>query len=77
MTTGYATGWFGVPGRPSQGYTKVHIVHDGRPICGVRRRRDAEFQHCASGVHDDIVDCEACKRVLHRIRRNELLRGRP
>lgn len=56
------TGWFGIPGFTSSS-TKVHFVEHGRPICGTRLRDGMQFQVCAHGFDDRIVECAACERI--------------
>lgn len=61
-----AIGWYGVPGGPEGSMT--HVVHDGRPVCGTRFHRLAEFQWCC---HDDwtyVPECERCKRFLKNVK---------
>ncbi len=65
-----ATGWFGVPGRSSQGYTMVHIASEGKPMCGTRVRHNAEFQQCANGVVRSLIDCSRCHRLIRMGRIN-------
>ena len=62
------TGWFGVPGEMSPRYPTVHFVRDGRPICGVRPRREAEFQFCAHGFKLSLVECERCRKAAEEAR---------
>lgn len=61
VETGRSTGWFG---RPNKKGGKVHVVENGRPICGVKIPTDSEFQFCGAGVHYHMVECERCFAVL-------------
>jgi hypothetical protein len=48
-------------------YTKVHVVKDGKPICGMKISSKLRFQWCAylySGVTHSYVECEHCKKKL-------------
>lgn len=54
----YVTGWYGIPGGRTGG--RVHIVSDGKPICGDHIHSKAEFQWCAPGVKYDYVECRRC-----------------
>ena len=58
-----STGYFGIPGSAT-GFTKVHIVEGGRPICGARVSPESEYQWCAPGIKLDYLECGNCKRVL-------------
>lgn len=59
----YRTGWFGIPGGPAS-TSKVHIVYDGKCICGAKFSPKSEFQWCANRVYISIVDCKRCKERL-------------
>lgn len=56
----YATGWFGIPGSKGSG-GRVHIVRDGKPLCGERPHHCAVFQCNANGIAMDMVECRRCK----------------
>lgn len=53
-------GYFGVPGETARG--RVHIVVDGKPLCGSRIGPRAEFQWCAAIVKHALsyVECRRC-----------------
>lgn len=55
------TGYFGVPGN-SRGRWTVHLVDDGKPVCGTRMPRDSEFQSCATGIHIQLIECKICRK---------------
>ncbi len=59
-----ATGYFGIPGTSRT--TLVHIVDNGRPICGSRVGPDQQFQWCAGGVRLEYVECARCIKRLAR-----------
>ncbi len=52
------TGYFGVPGKETR--SKVHIVEQDKPACGVRIGPKAEYQWCANGVNFAYLDCKRC-----------------
>jgi hypothetical protein len=61
-----STGWFGIAGSfRLRDSTKVHYVSDkGRsiqPLCGVRLRRQMEFQWCSSGYDARYIECSRCR----------------
>ena len=55
------TGCFGIPGRYGG---KVHVVSEGKPICGTRIDPRARFQWCANHLVRSYVDCERCEKQL-------------
>jgi hypothetical protein len=55
----YQTGWFCIPGGRTGG--QVHVVSYGKPICGQRLHKKAEFQWCAHGIKLDYIECARCK----------------
>jgi hypothetical protein len=62
----------GYYGNPNGRHTKVHVVENGKPICGCKIDKGMIFQWCAylfSGVTNSYVECEHCRRKL----RNESL----
>lgn len=60
----YQTGYFGVPG----GYGgKVHVVQNGKPVCGTPLPRKSEFQWCAHGIERQYVECERCMAFIRSI----------
>ena len=61
---GYQTGWFGIPGRVST--SVVHIVYDGKCICGAKFSPLSQFQFCANRIYLLYVTCNRCKERLHR-----------
>lgn len=56
-----ATGYFGIPGS-SKGNFTVHVVNEGKPICGWKPSPEHEFQWCSHGITYNYVDCETCKK---------------
>lgn len=54
------TGWFGVPGKTPPVDTKVHLVHQGRTLCGWKPGSHYQFQWCATGIHLEMVECARC-----------------
>lgn len=61
-----STGFFGIPGRLPHNSHSVHVVRNGKPICGTRMHPEAEYQWCADGVHTGYVECEKCKHAIGR-----------
>lgn len=55
------TGWFGIPGKTPLSNVKVHVVHQGRTLCGWTPSPDHQFQLCASGIAIEMVECSACR----------------
>jgi hypothetical protein len=53
MITGY---WAKSDGSRS----KVHLVEGGKPICGVRMSKYAEYQGVATGASMRQVECDRC-----------------
>lgn len=45
-------------------WTKVHVVQEGKPICGTKIGNNMSFQFNAQGVRLDYVECEHCKRAI-------------
>lgn len=65
MTTGY----FGIPGNKDRHDNHhVHVVDNGRPVCGTRVHPGSQYQWCAHGIQQDYVDCQRCKQWLMRSR---------
>ena len=52
----YTTGYFANTTR----YTKVHIVLNGRPVCGSKVGHDMQYCWCARNVHASAIECEHC-----------------
>lgn len=69
MLRQYYTGWFGIPGGPESGNTKVHVCEKietpslvrFQPVCGAQLSPQMEFQYCAHGVVSQYIECERCK----------------
>lgn len=59
-----STGWFG---RPNKKGGKVHVVENGRPICGTNIPDDAVYQFCAEGVHRKYLECERCRSLVTKV----------
>jgi len=57
-----ATGYFGIPGTSRT--TRVHVVENGRPICGSHLGPGQKFQWCAGGAQLEYVECSRCKARL-------------
>ena len=62
-----STGYFGAPGQIARG--KTHFVLRGKPICGCRIGKKAQFLFCASGFDEKYVECRRCKAEYRRILR--------
>lgn len=45
-------------------WTKVHLVENGKPLCGSRIGDDMAFQWCAGGAWYDYLECEKCKKIF-------------
>ena len=61
---GIWTGWFGIPGGPPGGM--VHVVIDGKPICGSKMGPKMKFQWCARGVQREFLECRRCENKIRR-----------
>lgn len=42
--------------------TKVHLVSNRKPICGVAVGKKMQYQWCANFAKLDYVECERCKK---------------
>lgn len=42
-------------------WTKVHLVRDGKPLCGYKPHKTMQFQWNSNGVHLPYVECDKCK----------------
>lgn len=58
-----ATGYYGVHGSRRERFT-VHVVQDGRPLCGWRPGPKQQFQWCAWGVQWSYLECHSCRRLV-------------
>jgi len=58
QSAGYQTGYFGVPGKVGG---IVHVVYDGKPVCGARMNPKARFVSCVNGIAVECVECRRCK----------------
>lgn len=61
MTTGFFAN--------TKRWTKVHVVHEGSPICGSPIGKDMEYQWCAGYIKLDYIECEKCKIKAIKIKR--------
>ena len=52
------TGYYGIPGKTGG---RVHVVRNGRPMCGERLHPEAVFQWCAHGIWWPYVECIRCR----------------
>lgn len=57
------TGYFATPGK-SCPRAKVHLVVDGKPICGSQMGTDSIFQWCSQTVCREWVECKRCLKSL-------------
>ena len=48
-------------------YTKVHVLHDGKPICGSVIGKKMSFQWCSHDIKFDYIECERCKTKARKI----------
>lgn len=56
------TGWFGIPGKtPGPKDGTVHVVHNGKTLCGWTPGPEFEFQFCATGIHLPMIECARCR----------------
>lgn len=55
----YETGYYGVPGYHRA--SMVHLIRDGRPVCGFRPANTSEFQWCAHGIKFTFLECPRCR----------------
>lgn len=53
ITTGYFA--------DTKNSTKVHLVENGKPICGVAIGIKKQYQWCARRVHLEYLECKRCK----------------
>lgn len=53
------TGYFANQNRS----TKVHLVENGKAICGSKMSQDAEFHWCSRTAHLSYVNCEKCRKA--------------
>lgn len=60
------TGYFGVPGRADRS-SKVHLVDEGKPLCGSRIGKDSKFQRCAGGAELRYVECKSCIKAYRNL----------
>ena len=62
-----AVGWFGVPGAHSSKSTKTHLLVGGKPACGARVGKRAEFQWCCVGAGVYNCECQVCERKRQKL----------
>ena len=62
-TYSFSTGWFGRASE--QGHsaksTKVHLLVNGKPVCGYKPHKTMQFQWCASSIMNSYIECSECK----------------
>lgn len=65
----YATGWFGRPSTElhKAAATMVHVIADGKPICGYAPHKTMAFQFCSNGINYQYTECPACKLSARKI----------
>lgn len=68
--TKYATGWFGVPGRQGG---QVHLLKDGKALCGLKPHPRAEFFCNAESVVYEWVECKRCQEWAWPLHLDELV----
>lgn len=66
------TGWYGIPGGSEHSSTRVHVVVDGKPACGVVLADAQEFQWCARGISLEYVECDRCRKWAAKHGRNRV-----
>jgi hypothetical protein len=54
----YQTGYFCTVGK-ARG--KVHVVENGKPICGSRVKDKSIFQWNAMGIRHEYIECQKCR----------------
>jgi hypothetical protein len=54
------TGYFANSKKSLTRCTKVHLVEDGKPMCGARVDPQSEFLWCANGIESLYIDCYHC-----------------
>ena len=60
----YQTGYFANSAKSTTKRTKVHIVADGKPICGAAIDKESSFLFCSNGVNEHYLECTKCKKYL-------------
>jgi hypothetical protein len=60
-----STGFFGIPGHDITG--QVHVLENGKPICGTVPHPKARFQWCANGVRSEYLTCKRCIERLPKL----------
>lgn len=43
--------------------SKVHVVDDGKPLCGCAISKNSEFQWCAHYINPEYIECSRCKTI--------------
>lgn len=59
----YQTGYFARAGQNglSAKSTKVHVIKNGKPVCGYKPHKTMQFCWNANGIYLSYVDCPKCK----------------
>jgi hypothetical protein len=65
----YRTGYFGRPSDNglSAKWTFVHVVKDGKPICGYKPHPTMSFQFNADYIKYDYIECKKCKEKANKL----------
>lgn len=63
----FSTGWFGIPGASSRLSTKVHLVSNGKPVCGSKISTKQEYMWCSHGIMRTYLECEHCKKIANKL----------
>lgn len=58
------TGYYGTP---KTGRGKVHLRHDGKPVCGAKVSKKALFHFCSHGVNLPYLECKRCIEIGRRL----------
>lgn len=53
----YSTGYWGIPGRQGG---QVHVLKNGKAMCGYKPHPLAQYQWCAHHIHPEYVECKRC-----------------
>lgn len=56
-----STGYYGKPASVGRCYSSVHLVANGKPICGYKPSKNFTFQMCAGFVVPEYLTCKKCK----------------
>jgi hypothetical protein len=47
-------------------HTMVHLVDEGKPMCGYKPAKSMQFQCCAPFPHLEYVECKKCKEKFEK-----------